>query len=77
VLLARLAEKPKAPPSRYAPVVFEVMEDLKPNWRGEFEVTDAIQLMLERGYEVGYEVLDRCGSTWGRATTCWRSTPRY
>jgi glucose-1-phosphate thymidylyltransferase len=85
VLLGRLAEKPKAPPSRYAlvgvyffePTVFDVIEDLKPSWRGELEVTDAIQLMLERGYEVGYEMLDRCGSTWGRATTCWRSTPRY
>jgi glucose-1-phosphate thymidylyltransferase len=66
VLLARLAEKPKAPPSRYAlvgvyffkPTVFDVIEDLKPSWRGELEVTDAIQLMLERGYEVGYEMLD-------------------
>jgi glucose-1-phosphate thymidylyltransferase len=64
--LVRLVEKPKVPPSRYAlvgvyffkPVVFDVIEDLKPSWRGELEITDAIQLMLERGYKVGYEVLD-------------------
>jgi glucose-1-phosphate thymidylyltransferase len=64
--LVRLVEKPKVPPSRYAlvgvyffkPVVFDVIEDLKPSWRGELEITDAIQLMLERGYSVGYEILD-------------------
>jgi glucose-1-phosphate thymidylyltransferase len=62
----RLVEKPKVPPSRYAlvgvyffkPVVFDVIEDLKPSWRGELEITDTIQLMLERGCRVGYEVLD-------------------
>jgi glucose-1-phosphate thymidylyltransferase len=64
--LVRLVEKPKVPPSRYAlvgvyffkPVVFDVIEGLRPSWRGELEVTDAIQLMLERGYRVGYEVLE-------------------
>lgn len=64
--LVRLLEKPKIPPSKYAlvgvyffkPVVFDIIEDLKPSWRGELEITDAIQLMLERGYKVGYEILD-------------------
>ena len=64
--LVRLVEKPKTPPSKYAlvgvyffkPTVFEVMEDLKPSWRGELEITDTIQLMLERRYRVGYEILD-------------------
>jgi glucose-1-phosphate thymidylyltransferase len=76
VLLARLAEKPKTPPSRYAPAVFEVMEDLKPGWRGELEVTDAIQLMLEHGYEVGYEVLDGWWFDVGKSDDILTSTPR-
>jgi len=64
--LVRLVEKPKKPPSNYAvigvyffkPVVFDVIKDLKPSWRGEYEVTDTIQLMLERGYKVGYKILE-------------------
>jgi len=64
--LVRLVEKPKVPPSKYAivgvyffkPVVFRIIEELKPSWRVELEITDAIQLMLDRGYSVGYEVLE-------------------
>jgi len=63
--LVKLVEKPKTPPSKYAlvgiyffkPVVFEAIEDLKPSWRGELEITDTIQIMLERNYKVGYEIL--------------------
>lgn len=33
----------------FKPVVFEVVSELKPSWRGELEVTDALQLMLEGG----------------------------
>jgi glucose-1-phosphate thymidylyltransferase len=63
--LVRLVEKPKVPPSKYAlvgvyffkPAVFEAIEDLKPSWRGELEITDAIQMMLERNHKVGYEIL--------------------
>jgi len=60
--LIGLIEKPKVPPSRYAlvgvyffkPVVFDVIRCLKPSWRGELEITDALQLMMDRGYMVGY-----------------------
>jgi len=64
--LAGFVEKPKVPPSKYAlvgvyffkPTVFDVLKDLKPSWRGELEITDALQLMLERGYRVGYSFVE-------------------
>ena len=63
--LIRLVEKPQEPPSKYAvigvyffkPIVFEVIKDLKPSWRGEYEITDTIQLLLDRGYKVEYKII--------------------
>jgi len=61
--LTGLVEKPKQPPSNYAltgiyflkPIIFEMIEKLKPSWRGELEITEAIQLLIENGYNVGYQ----------------------
>jgi glucose-1-phosphate thymidylyltransferase len=63
--LLQLIEKPKEPPSNYAltgiyffkPIIFEMINQLKPSWRGELEITDAIQLMLEKGYKVNCQIV--------------------
>mgnify|MGYP000014567874 CR=1 FL=1 len=64
--LIDVIEKPKQPPSNYAvigiyffkPVVFDVIKELKPSWRGEYEITDTIRLMMQKGYKVGYSIID-------------------
>jgi glucose-1-phosphate thymidylyltransferase len=62
--LVDVVEKPKKPPSNYAitgayffkPVVFDMIKQLKPSWRGEYEITDTIRLMIQNGYRVGYGI---------------------
>ena len=62
--LIDVVEKPKKPPSNYAitgayffkPVVFDMIKQLKPSWRGEYEITDAIRLMIQNGYKIGYSI---------------------
>jgi len=61
----KIMEKPKNPPTNLAvtgiyfltPVIFEIIEKIKPSWRNELEITDALDLMLEEGHKITYEIV--------------------
>ena len=63
--IKNIIEKPKNPPSNLAvtgiylltPKIFEVIENLKPSWRNELEITDALDILLKQNNNISYEII--------------------
>ena len=64
-VIKKIMEKPKDPPTNFAvtgiylltPTIFDIIDRLKPSWRNEYEITDALQMLLEEGYKIVYDIV--------------------
>jgi glucose-1-phosphate thymidylyltransferase len=63
--IMKIMEKPEVPPTDLAvtgiylltPIIFQVIDRLKPSWRNELEITDALQMLLEEGHKITYNMI--------------------
>jgi len=63
--ITKIMEKPKDPPTNFAvtgiyfltPKIFEIIENLKPSWRNELEITDALQILLSMNNNISYYII--------------------
>lgn len=63
--IKKILEKPKNHPSNLAvigiyfltPKIFDVIDNLKPSWRNEFEITDALDMLIKNGDSVEYDII--------------------
>ena len=63
--ITKSLEKPKDPPSNLAvtgiyflaPIIFDVIDNLKPSWRNELEITDALDILLEKNHNISFEMI--------------------
>ena len=61
--ILKITEKPKNPTSNLAvtgiylltPLIFKIIENLKPSWRNELEITDALDNLLRENNNISYE----------------------
>lgn len=64
-VIKKIMEKPKNPPTNLAvtgiyfltPIIFDIISRLKPSWRNEYEITDALQMLLQEGYKIIYSTV--------------------
>jgi glucose-1-phosphate thymidylyltransferase len=63
--IIRLVEKPKIPKTNLAvtgiyfltPIIFDLIDNLKPSWRNEYEIVDALQMLLDTNKKIRYYVI--------------------
>lgn len=63
--IKKILEKPKNHPSNLAvigiyfltPKIFDIIDNLKPSWRNEFEITDALDMLIKNGDSVEYDII--------------------
>ncbi len=68
----KIIEKPKNPPTNLAvtgiyllsPIIFDIIDNLKPSWRNELEITDALDTLLQKNYSISYHMI----------TSYWKDT---
>ncbi len=64
-IITKIMEKPKDPPTNLAvtgiyfltPIIFDIISRLKPSWRNELEITDALQMLMEEGHTITYNTV--------------------
>ncbi len=64
--VVRIIEKPQVPPSNLANAgiylfdesIFDFIDKTEVSSRGELEITDSLQMMIDEGHNVGFEILD-------------------
>ena len=63
--IVKITEKPKKSTSNLAvtgiylltPLIFGIIDNLKPSWRNELEITDALDNLLKQNDNIGYETI--------------------
>ena len=63
--ITKIMEKPKNPKSNLAvtgiylltPKIFEIIDNLKPSWRNELEITDALDKLLKENNNISFEII--------------------
>ena len=63
--ITKIMEKPKNPPTNFAvtgiyfltPKIFDIIDNLKPSWRNELEITDALQILLSQNNNISYHII--------------------
>lgn len=63
--IKKIVEKPKNPKSNLAvigiyfltPKIFDIIDNLKPSWRGELEITDALDMLMHKGNKIEYDTV--------------------